>query len=90
MSNKVLAISKSKKNKCDLVNKIQGIRKEQKLNSLTKSIKINKKRNSGDRRGKNRLSSDIKMIQLKKPVTETQKMIVRKFTRRAHILYIIK
>ena len=49
-----------------------------------------KKRKSGERRGTLRVASDIKMIKPKKPVTETQKMTVRKFTRRAQILYIIE
>ena len=44
---------------------MQDIRKKQKVNSLTKSIKINEKRNSGDQRGKPGLASDITMIQLK-------------------------
>ena len=39
MSNKMLEIKKSKKKKCDSVNIIQNISKEQKLNSFTKSIK---------------------------------------------------
>ena len=69
----MLEISTKKKKKCDSVNKIQDIRKEQKLNSLTISIKMNEKRQSGERRGKTRLGSDITMIQLKNPVTETQK-----------------
>ena len=65
MRNKVLKIATAKKNKCDSVNKMQDIRKKQKVNSLTKSIKINENRNSGNQRGKPGLASDITMIQLK-------------------------
>ena len=90
MRNKISEIVKSNKKKCDSVNTIQDIRKEQKVNSFTKSIKINEKRKSGERKGKPRLDSDITMIQLKKPVTETQTITVRKFTRRAQIFYIIE
>ena len=53
-------------------------------------IKINEKRKSGERRGNPRLASDIKMIQLKNPMTETQTMTVSKFTRITQIPYIIK
>ena len=90
MRNKMLEISKAKKKKCDSMNIIQDISKEQKVNSFTKSIKIIEKIKSGKRRGKPRLASDITMIQLKKPVTETQTMTASKFTRRAQILYTIE
>ena len=53
-------------------------------------MKINENRKSIKRKGKPMLASDITMIQLKNPVTETQTMNVRNFTRRAHIPYIIK
>ena len=43
MMNKMLEIAKAKKKKFDSVNTMQDIRKEQKLNSFTKSIKINEK-----------------------------------------------
>ena len=72
------------------MNTIQDIRKEQKVISLTKSIKINEKRKSGERIGKLGLASDITMIQLKNTTTETQTITVSKFTRRAQILYIIE
>ena len=62
---------------------MQDIRKEQRVNSLTKSIKINEKRKNGERRGNPGLASDITMIELKNSATETQTMNVRKFTRRA-------
>ena len=65
----MLEVAKEKKNKYDSVNTMQYIRKEQKLNSFIKSIKINEKINSGERRGNNHLASDITMIQLKKTVT---------------------
>ena len=67
MSNNILEIEKAKKNKCDSVNAMQDIRIKQKLNSLTKSIKINKKIKSGEQRVNPRLASDIEMIQLENP-----------------------
>ena len=63
----MLEIAKAKKKKCDSVNTMQDIRKEQKLNSFIKLIKLNEKINSGDQIGKPRLASDIKTIQLKSP-----------------------
>ena len=63
----MLEIANTKKNKCDSVNAMQDIRKKQKLNSLTKSIKINKKIKSGEQRVNPRLASDIEMIQLENP-----------------------
>ena len=86
----MLDIAKAKKKKCDWVKTMQNIKKEQKVNSLTKSIKINEKRKSGKRIGKPRLASDITMIQLKNPVTKTQPMTTRKFIRREQIMYIIE
>ena len=68
---------------------MQDIRKDQKVNSLTKSMKIIENRKCVERRGNPRLASDIKVIQLKNPVTKTQKMTVSKFTRRSQIPYII-
>ena len=85
----MLEIEKSKKKKCDSLNKMHYIKREQKVNSFTKSIKINEKK-SGEQRVKPRLASDITMIQLKNPVKETQKMTVSKFKRRAQIPYSIE
>ena len=48
--NKMLEISKAKKKRCDSVNTMQDIRKEQKVNPLTKKIIINDKRKSGKQR----------------------------------------
>ena len=45
--NKMLEISKAKKKIFDSVNTMQDIRKEQKLNSFTKLIKINEKIKNG-------------------------------------------
>ena len=53
-------------------------------------MKINENRKSGKRRENTGLDSDITMIQLKNPVTETQKTTASNFTRRAHIPYIIE
>ena len=62
----MLAIATEKKKKYDSVNAMQDIRKERKLNSLTKYYKINKEININEWRGKPGLSSDITMIKLEK------------------------
>ena len=77
MGNNMLKITEEKKKKYDSLNTMQDIMKEQKVNSLTKSVKINEKRKIGEQRGKPRLDSYIKMIQLKKPVTKIQTMTVK-------------
>ena len=69
---------------------MQDIRNEQKVNSFTKSMKINENIKSGKWRGKPGLAIDITMIQLENPVNETQTMTVSKFKRRAQIPYIIE
>ena len=88
MRNKMLEITKSNSKKCDSVNTMKDIRDEQKVNSSTKLIKINEKINIGKRRWKPRLASDITMLQLNNPMTDSQKMTVSKFKRRVQILYI--
>ena len=55
----MLEISKAKKNKCDSVNTMQDISKEQKVNPFTKSIEINEKIESGERRVNPRLDINI-------------------------------
>ena len=55
----MLEIAKAKRKKCDPVNTIQDIMKEQKVNPFTKSIEINEKRESGERRVKPRLDINI-------------------------------
>ena len=59
-------MKKARKKKYDSVNAMHDIRKERKVNSLTKYYKINKEIKSDEWRGKPGLSSDITMIKLKK------------------------
>ena len=80
----------AKKKKCDSIQTMNRIRKEQKIESLTKSIERNDKRKSGERRGRARRASDVDMVELRKPVSETQQMGVNNFTRRAQIPYIVE
>ncbi len=87
---KMLIIAKAKKRKLDSVSTMETIRQEQKLESLTKSMEKNELRKSGERRGKPRLASDITMVDLIKPTSETQNMPINKFTRRVQIPYIIE
>ena len=50
----------------------------------------NEQRKSGERRGKPRLATDIEMVDLTKPTSETQNMAINKFIKRAQIVYIIE
>ena len=87
---KVLVTAKKRKKQCDSIQTMNRIRKEQKIESLTKSIERNEKRKSGERRGQARRASDVDMVELRKPVSETQQMGVNNFTRRAQIPYIVE
>ena len=87
---KMLVTAKKKKKQCDSIQTMNRIRKEKKIESLTKSIERNEKRNSGERRGRASRASDVEMVELRKPVSETQEMGVNKFTRRAQIPYIVE
>ena len=79
---KMLDTAKKKKKKCDSIQTMNRIRKEQKIESLTKSIERNEKQKSGERRGRARQASDVDMVELRKPVSErTQEMGVNNFTR---------
>ena len=87
---KMLEIARSKRRKLDSVNTMEKIRQEQKIESLTKSMQKNEQRKSGERRGKPRLATDIAMVDLTKPTSETQNMAINKFIKRAQIAYIIE
>ena len=78
---KMLDTAKRKKKKCDSIQTMNRIRKEQKVESLTKAIERNEKRKSGERRGRPRRASDVDMVELRKPVSETQEIGVNNFTR---------
>ncbi len=86
---KMLIIAKKKKKNCDTIQTMSAIRKEQKIESLTNAIERNERRKSGERRGRARRATDVRMVDLKKPVSETQEMGINNFTRRAQIPYII-
>ena len=87
----MLVIAKAKKRKFDSVNTMEKIQQEQKIESLlTKSMQKNEQRKRGERRGKPRLATDIAMVDLTKPTSETQNMAINKFTRRVQIPYIIE
>ena len=87
----MLVIAKAKKQKFDSVNTMEKIQQEQKIESLlTKSMQKNEQRKRGERRGKPRLATDIAMVALTKPTSETQNMAINKFTRRVQIPYIIE
>jgi len=87
----MLVIAKAKKRKFDSVNTMEKIRQEQKIESLlTKSMQKNEQRKRGERRGKPRLATDIAMVDLTKPTSETQNMAINKFTRQVQIPYIIE
>ena len=86
----MLDTAKRKKKKCDSIQTMNRIRKEQKVESLTKAIERNEKRKSGERRGRPRRASDVDMVELRKPVSETQEIGINNFTRRAQIPYIVE
>ena len=50
----------------------------------------NEQRKSGERRGKPRLATDIAMVDLMKPTSETQNMAINKFIKQVQIPYIIE
>ena len=50
----------------------------------------NEQRKSSERRGKPRLATDIAMVDLTKPTSETQNMAINKFIKRAQKDYIIE
>jgi len=87
---KMLDIARSKRRKLDSVNTMEKIRQQQKIESLTKSMQKNEQRKSGERRGKPRLATDIAMVDLTKPTSETQNMAINKFIKRAQKDYIIE